>query len=213
MVNNDNDNKEVSTMQLDPHAEAFRKHYEDDDSHWGKNSGGGSNPYHTVEYRCFLDKFIGMNKVNSIVDIGCGDWQFSQFLNLNNINYLGLDVVPSVIKKNSDKFSSKNIKFSLMCDDLIQVPSADLLIMKDVLQHLPNKNITDFANIVFPKFKFCLLTNSFNKLNSLSNIEIKHGEFRTLDLSAPPYSLKGSYVLEFSSPLWERIRTYLLIKS
>lgn len=118
--------------------DVFKAHYEDKNSQWGNNSGGGSNPYSTIDYRNFLEKFIHMNKIQSIVDIGCGDWQFSRFLNLSGINYLGLDVVPSVISKNTEKFSSTKINFELMPEEIRNVPPADLLIMKDVLQHLSN---------------------------------------------------------------------------
>jgi SAM-dependent methyltransferase len=189
--------------------EAFRIHYETNKSRWGKNSGAGSNPYYTIPYRNFLEAFIWMNRIESIVDVGCGDWQFSRFLNLGSVNYLGLDVVPSIIAKNQSDFAAENINFQVMPQDLSTIPQGDLLIMKDVLQHLPNAAIFEFKEKLFPKFKFVLLTNSFSKLNTQLNVDIKPGEFRCLDLSAAPYSFRGSYVLEFSSPLWERIRTFI----
>ena len=150
-----------------------------------------------------------MNRIESVIDIGCGDWQFSKFLNLNDVQYIGLDVIPSLIDRNLREFGSERISFSLMPEQMADVPSGDLLIMKDVLQHLSNSTIMDFYNLVFPKFKFCLLTNSFVKLETAKNVDIETGGFRCVDLSAPPYSFAGCYVLEFSSPLWERIRTFL----
>jgi hypothetical protein len=39
----------------------------------------------------FLQKFLGQNKVQSLVDLGCGDWQFSQHHNLAGFSYLGID--------------------------------------------------------------------------------------------------------------------------
>jgi 2-polyprenyl-3-methyl-5-hydroxy-6-metoxy-1,4-benzoquinol methylase len=200
-----------SFVTLKPEWEPFRRHYEDDTSHWGKNSGGGSDSYFTIEYRCFLDKFIAMNGVRSIVDIGCGDWQFSRFLNLDGVRYSGFDVVPSVVERNRHSYGSRDVEFSIMPSRLEDVPPADLLIMKDVLQHLPNDAIFDFSEKVFPRFTHCLLTNSYQKLNSRQNIDITYGNFRCLDLTSPPFSFSGSYVLEFSSPLWERIRTFLYI--
>ena len=197
------------TGTLPPEREAFRVHYEEDRSQWGKSSGRGSDPYHTIEYRCFLEQFIRMNNIKSIVDIGCGDWRFSRFMNFDDVSYIGFDVVPGIIDRNSERFSSTSIKFAIMPDDIAAVPGADLLLMKDVLQHLPNEVILEFAGKVFGKFNFCLLTNSFVKLNTETNIDVSHGGFRCLDLSAPPYRFKGCYVLEFASPLWERIRTFL----
>jgi 2-polyprenyl-3-methyl-5-hydroxy-6-metoxy-1,4-benzoquinol methylase len=189
--------------------EVFRRHYEEDTSQWGKQSGGGSNPYFTVEYRAFIDKFIRMNNIKSVVDVGCGDWQFSRFLNFDGVSYLGLDVVPGVIERNDRVYGSKNVHFRTAPENIGDIEKADLLIMKDVLQHLPNSVIFSYAQVVFPGFKHCLLTNSFAKLNTSRNNDIAHGEFRSLDLSAPPFSFDGSYVLEFPSAHWERIRTFL----
>ena len=165
------------TSTLPPEREAFRIHYEDDNSQWGKSSGGGSDPYHTIEYRCFLEKFIRMNNIKSIVDIGCGDWQFSRLMNLDGIKYVGFDVVPRMINRNLKLFSSHSIEFAVMPDNIADVPSADLLLMKDVLQHLPDNVIFEFASKVFSKFKFCLLSNSFVKLNTQKNINVSHGGF------------------------------------
>lgn len=95
-----------------PIAEAgdvFRKKYEDDASDWGKNSGPGSHPYHTIDYVAFLSKFIHMNNIRSIVDIGCGDWQFSQNINFQGTKYLGLDIVSSVIERNKALYARPGV--------------------------------------------------------------------------------------------------------
>jgi SAM-dependent methyltransferase len=93
----------------DERTEAFRRHYESSDSQWGGHSGDGSLPYWTIEYRTFLERFLHMNNIRSVVDIGCGDWQFSRFINWGNIRYVGLDVVPSVVDANQKIFGSRRI--------------------------------------------------------------------------------------------------------
>jgi len=191
-------------------AEAFRKKYEEDGSDWGKNSGPGSNPYHTIDYVAFLSKFIHMNRVRTIVDIGCGDWQFSRQINFGGASYLGLDIVPSVIERNKAMHARSGVDFALMPKTPDGLPAADLLLIKDVLQHLPDAMIEVYAKLVFPRFRFCLVTNSFTKLNTPTNVDIRAGDFRCLDLTAPPFNLRGAYVLEFSSGVWERLRTLLI---
>src|SRR5258705_7397468 len=187
----------------------FTGKYEGDKSDWGKHSGGGSNAHYTIEYRAFLENFIRLNQVRSIVDIGCGDWQFSRFLNLDGIHYRGFDLVESVIEQNSKRFETAHIEFAIMPEDYAALPGADLLIIKDVLQHLPNAQVLRFYSDVFPKYRACLITNSFRKLNTRANVDIRPGEFRCLDLKAAPYHFDGAYVFQFSSPLWEEIRTLL----
>lgn len=73
------------------------------------------------------------------MDVGCGDWQFSQAIDWGTIKYIGYDIVKQVVKANRKKFGTRLISFihgnGVQCD----LPMADLLICKDVLQHLPNE--------------------------------------------------------------------------
>lgn len=198
------------SQPLPPDREAFRQHYETDASQWGGHSGAGSDAHHTIPYRAFVERFIRLNGVRSVVDVGCGDWQFSRLINFDGVDYLGLDVVPGVVAANQRRHSGPGRRFEEMPASLEAVPGGDLLLMKDVLQHLPHATIMDFATRLVPRFRWALLTNSFEKLDTPQNTEIAVGGFRCLDLTAPPYQLRGAYVLEFGSPLWERIRSLLV---
>jgi SAM-dependent methyltransferase len=198
-------------LDLGERVEAFRRHYETSESHWGRHSGGGSDPYWNIDYRSFLERFIALNDIRTVVDIGCGDWQFSRFINFSGVRYYGFDVVESVISQNRALYSSENISFDAMPVDLDGVPSADLLIMKDVLQHLPDAEIMRHKRELFSRYPRCLLSNSYHKLHTPRNIDVSYGGFRSLDLNAPPYEFGGEYILEFSTPLWEQIRTMLYI--
>lgn len=195
----------------DARVEAFRRHYEDEDSEWGGHSGGGSAPYWNIDYRAFLEKFMAMNHIRSVVDIGCGDWQFSRYINFSGIRYSGFDVVPSVVERNRERFGSSSVSFDLVPENLAEVPKADLLIMKDVLQHLPNAEIHRHRTELFDRYPRCLLSNSFRKVQTDVNTEIEYGQFRCLDLNAAPYNFGGQYLLEFRSPLFEEIRTLLYL--
>ena len=172
-------------------------------SAWGGSSGPGSSAYHTIEYRAYLQKFLAMNQITSVIDIGCGDWRFSQHVDFSGIRYIGLDVVPEVIDQNQHRFGGDNISFRAMPDDLRKLPEAQLVIVKDVLQHLSNQKILEFRELVFERYPFSLITNSFEKLNTPKNIDIRAGQFRCLDLLRAPYHFRGAYVLEFGSRTWE----------
>lgn len=185
-----------------------------DTGSWGHGSGPGSHPYFTIEYRAFLEKFIRMNAISSIADIGCGDWQFSQFLNLSGLSYVGYDVVSNLVATNQRRFGSPNVKFAEMPTDPSQVAPADLLLMKDVLQHLPDAMVFEYIRRVIPRFRFALLTNSFEKHGAHKNVDLNRpGQFRCLDLTAAPYKVEGAYVFEFYAQPWERIRALLVTSS
>jgi SAM-dependent methyltransferase len=202
-------------LKLDERVEAFRRHYETSESHWGRQSGAGSHPYWNIDYRAFLERFIVINNIRIVIDIGCGDWQFSRFLNFDGVRYYGFDVVESVVAQNRALYSSENVTFDIMPLDFAEMPHADLLIMKDVLQHLLDTEIMRHKRELFSRYPRCLLSNSYRKFETPMNIDVAYGGFRSLDLNAPPYEFRyefrGEYVLEFSTPLWEQIRTMLYI--
>lgn len=182
--------------------ETFSRIYES--KHWSKDrekgtSGFGSTLEATVKYRAYLQKFLKSHDIHSVVDVGCGDWEFSQAINWNGISYIGYDIVKPVIQKNQQKFSSANIQF-VHCNAIeSNLPSADLLICKDVLQHLPIGEILLLLS-QFDKFKYCLITNDVDP-NTLTgdNIDIIRGSERSIDLSKSPFDLIGKKVLTYST--------------
>jgi hypothetical protein len=163
---------------------------------WGFNSGHGSLPSATKGYREYLQKFLELNNIKSVVDYGCGDWQFSQYMDWSNIDYLGLEAVNNLVILNTQKFGSPNIKFKVSLDDPIKLPKADLLIVKDVLQHFSNEDINKFIKNILPKFSFALITNDVTPVHLL-NTNISTGGVRPLDLRKPPFNLAACAVYSF----------------
>ena len=183
------------------HSTIFSAKYARDD--WGGDgsSGPGSSPFNTLAYRKLLQKiFNDDQRFNSIVDLGCGDWQIMKFIQIPLAKtYRGIDVVPGVIENNRRLYESKNIKFSLInhLNDLnVNSPGSellqgvDLLIVKEVLIHLSNAEIQYFIDNILPNVKFALITNGFsNDAQDLMNQDIATGSFRPVDLTYPPFNL------------------------
>lgn len=184
-----------SLIQADPSAEeAFTDIYKN--KVWGGTSGGGSTLETTELYRAFLQKFFAVYNIHSVVDAGCGDWEFSQAMDWSGITYRGYDVVESVIANNQASFSSPTIQFFQGDITALDLPQADLLICKDVLQHLPNEDIFDLLT-QFPKFKYCLITNDIDHFEY--NAQIERGGYRPLDLTCAPFYLRGNKIFTFIS--------------
>lgn len=183
------------------HKEIFNKIYEQ--NIWGNGSGSGSTPANTEDYRIFLANFLKTNKVLSVVDLGCGDWQFSKLIDWTGINYTGIDV-SDVVLRNTKLFGSERISFlemNALTDDL---PSADLLIMKDVVQHWSNADILSFLPRL-KRYKRALITNGFHPAGlSRTNGDIATGGWRPVDLKSPPFNLTGDYVHWYNGgePKW-----------
>ena len=171
---------------------------------WGANqageghSGCGSTLSATESYRYFLQNFFKAFDIHSVVDFGCGDWEFSRELDWDGIDYLGLDVVKHVIKHDQEQFSTEHIRFVHVDGLTAELPQADLLICKDVLQHLTNGDVKLFLKQL-PSFKYCLITNDVDpQTQTTKNSNSPRGGYRWLDLTQPPYNVIGEKIFSYT---------------
>jgi SAM-dependent methyltransferase len=181
---------------VDEHARVFNRYYKSDA--WiGGGSGSGSTPEVTAPYRDFLSRFLRDHNIKSVVDLGCGDWQFSKLIDWSRIDYLGVDVSRTVLD-NTRKFAKPGIRFIELNGTSSSLPGADLLIMKDVMQHWSNEDIEQFL-LNLPKFQYALITNGSHKGSDRTNSQTQTGGCRPVDLTATPFNVRGDYVLEFQA--------------
>jgi SAM-dependent methyltransferase len=165
---------------------------------WLYGSGEGSQPHHTKRYTSSLQKFLRESNIKSVVDMGCGDWQFSQFIDWTGIDYQGFDIVSAVIEANQRKFAGPGIRFQLALGDGSDLPSADMIIAKDVLQHWSNDAIKGFLPNL-RKYCYCLITNCVNPNGKTTNADIQNGGFRYLDLRLAPFNIEAEELLSFTN--------------
>jgi SAM-dependent methyltransferase len=192
------------------HAKIFDNYYKAD-SWIGGGSGSGSTLDSTALYREFLANFIRQNEVTSVLDLGCGDWQFSKLMDWTGIDYIGVDV-SRVILKNTSKYARPGIRFIELDGRSCDLPGADLLIVKDVLQHWSNFDIARLLPL-FKRFRFVLKTDCSERNAASVNANIKPGLCRPVDLTRSPFNMTGKVVLEYTYQgekksifLWERDR-------
>ena len=143
----------------------------------GKGSGAGSRPKFNAPYIAFLENFLRDNNIKSVIDFGCGDWQFSQYIDWGNVNYLGLDVVDSVIENNKKQFP----EYSFISDTTVfpYLEGRELILIKDVIMHWPNKEIVSFLDkLITYNIKILLVNESgqatnrrLKKVGGFSNID------------------------------------------
>ena len=176
--------------------EPFERIYADNT--WRYGSGEGSLPVHTKGYIAFLEQFLTQHQVTSVVDLGCGDWQFSRHIRWGLVKYQGFDIVKTVIDANIREFSSETVEFHLYSGNPAELPPADLLIAKDVLQHWSNNNIQTFLRSL-NRYRFALITNCVNPRGPTVNEDIQDADGRYLDLRQPPFSLSAEEVYSFTN--------------
>ncbi len=194
--------KTLSTQQI------FSKIYDDDI--WGKDdknkfcSGPGSTTPNAKKYIDFLEDFIRENKVNRLIDLGCGDFRImKQVIDKNpDIHFIGIDIVPKLISHNQNMFGSNKVQF--VCLDAItdELPNGDLIIIRQVLQHLSNIQV----QLILKKlshYKYALISEHLPFENIIPNIDKRAGSKNRLFFNSgvfvdkPPFSVKARKVFEF----------------
>lgn len=174
---------------------------------WGgeSRSGPGSDPLNTVAYIGFINRWLAAHPdCKHIVEIGCGDWATSQLINLTSIQtYTGYDIVPEVIARNVATHQSSQVQF--VCADFLEEPpvEGDLLIVKDVLQHLSNASVFRFIQQVLPRYRYAIIVNDVRRFQVLlflgvpvgwkniqiPNADVSDGGSRPIRLDSPPFLL------------------------
>ena len=161
-------------------------------------SGEGSELKYTENLREWLICNLPSLKVNTFVDAPCGDFNWMRYvLPSLNVNYVGLDIVPSVIKKNRETYNDPKIQFKIanICED--KLPSCELIMVRDVLFHLSFEDINSFfINLAKTDYKY-LLTTTHKVKKNYYNTNITSGDSRLIDLFAKPFNFKKSKVIDY----------------
>lgn len=164
------------------------------DGQWHHGSGSGSSPANTARYRRYLAAYLTGHQVKSVLDIGCGDWQSTRLLNWAGITYTGIDVVPGIVLRNHFRYGwRRNLRFA--CADVLagpRLPAADLVIVKDLLQHWPDAAIGQLEELLAGRR--ALLTYDLRR--DRAHADTGPGGYRALDLTRLP----------FRWPVTERLR-------
>lgn len=160
---------------------------------WMAGSGEGSLPENTERLRSFLQHFLREHAVRSVIDAGCGDWQFSQGIDWTGITYTGIDVAESVMRRNASLYRGPGRTFVQGDIMSISLPPADLFIAKDVFQHWPNDAICSFLPILkaFPR---AIIVND---VGVRTNEDVPLGGYRGLDITRPPFLLDAQEALAY----------------
>jgi SAM-dependent methyltransferase len=182
----------TAVNQRSPLTDTFNRVYSE--GVWGKDvtgqgvSGSGSTLEITRQYRAYVEDFVKTHAVKSVVDAGCGDWTFSSAMDWGDASYLGVDIASDVIEAVRKKYEKGRITFQVG-DITEELPAADLLITKDVLQHLSNELVQKFIrnSLRKGKYKWVILTND----RGSGNPDIEPGGYRAIDLAAPPFAVRG----------------------
>ena len=179
-------------------------------------SGEGSQLNQTRNVSKWLVENFKKLNIRLFVDAPCGDLNWmSKILVKLDVKYIGIDIVPQIIKKNKKIFESKKIKFEVknICKD--KLPDCDLIMVRDCLFHLSYIDIDKFfRNLNKTKYKYLLTTTHIG--SNIHNCDIISGDFRLFNLFAHPFNFKKKKVIkkinDFSSNYQYSKKILILIK-
>lgn len=182
------------------HEEIFTSIYER--CYWGNNqnsaykgsSGQGSRvEFNQKTYIPFIRQFISDKKIQTVVDLGCGDFICGEALyNDLDIMYHGYDVYEKMIEFHTSKYSSPKYNFYHL--DIFsrkeELIPGDLCILKDILQHWSTNEIYLFLDYLIDtkKYKYILISNCSHK--PFYNIDT--GAYRPLKSTELPLKKYGA---------------------
>ncbi len=169
---------------------------------WGDNgsnfySGEGSHHPELVEpYVHVLQSFLkSFENPLTVLDLGCGDFNVGAQLVGHTKRYIALDIVEELINYNKTKFKSSNLEFHCLDIAKDDLPSADCVILRQVLQHVSNAEIKSIVEKLYD-FKYVVLTEHLPHDDFSPNIDIISGQGirikkqSGLDLQAAPFYLR-----------------------
>lgn len=205
--------------------ETFDKIYTD--NKWGRArdgsafySGDGSTAEKSAGYETMVASFLNEHpELSSLTDVGCGDFQVSRRIlsRLNQpVTYTGCDVAQTIVDHNSKQYARDGVRFVKVNAADADPPPADVVTIRQVLQHLSNAQIKDILARLPRLYKVAIITESLPVRFVAPNLDIRHGIAVRIPLGSgvyidqPPYKLAVSETLDSPYSEKEFLRTSIV---
>ena len=208
-----------------PVDEIFDKIYAE--ARWGRSpngarfySGMGSRPQFTAAYERLVIDLIAHNpQIRTIVDLGCGDFQVADRIlkaldrRSRPVDYVGCDIAKNVVAHNQTAKARQGVRFvqaNIMDDGL---PAGDVALVRQVLQHLTNDDITKALANIRKTYPVAIITESLPTKRIAPNADIARGISTRVPLGSgvyldePPFSLRIRKTLDVPFSEGEFIRS------
>ena len=165
-------------------VEIFNKIY--NNKVWGVNKDGYANsgagsylPYIIYPYIDVVNSLLFKIKPDSVVDLGCGDFNVGENFTFKIKKYIACDVSSVIIERNKLQYKNlTNVEFKQLDISSDVLPKGEIAFVRQVLQHLSNNSIKKFIDNVnkFKPYKYILITEHISDSNILiKNIDKPSG--------------------------------------
>jgi SAM-dependent methyltransferase len=142
----------------------------------GGTSGAGSYGRLAQYKATFLNGFIRLNAIGSVLDLGCGDG--NQLSLLDAPHYTGIDVSPSALARCRNRFQDRPAYHFVHEANLASVPPHELAMSIDVIFHLVEDHVFDaYLARLFAKATRFVLVYSSNVALGWPSMHVRHRRF------------------------------------
>ena len=155
---------------------------------WGDSesvSGPGSSIARTSVFRAEIAVLLEEFGVRSLLDAGCGDFNWMKEVKLDLDRYIGADVVPELILENQRKYGDATRSFLITDITRDKLPRVDVILSRDCLVHLSFDDIFAAIQNFEESGSTYLLTTTFASVDR--NNDINTGAWRPLNLQLFPF--------------------------
>lgn len=180
-------------------------------------SGPGSRGKYVDVYCRQIAPLLELYHVDSVADLGCGDFHVGRKIATLATNYVGVDISRPVIHANQQAHGSDRVNF--VCADLTSdsLPRANAAILRQVLQHLTNAEIRAVLRNVLGTYPLAFITEHIHAdAEAAPNIDIPHGPGTRVPLHSgvlvdqPPFDVPAIWTGDIEYAANEVLRTWVV---
>jgi SAM-dependent methyltransferase len=168
-------------------ASAFRAAYRA--NAWGDPesvSGPGSGIARTAAFRDEIPPLLSDLRATSLLDVGCGDFNWMRLVELPVERYLGVDIVPELVEQNRRRHADTKHAFMLADFTRAALPRMDVILCRDCLVHFAFADVrAALGNFTRSGARWLLTTTFIDRQRE--NMDIETGGWRPLNLELPPF--------------------------
>jgi hypothetical protein len=200
-------------------------------NHWGSESdasfysGTGSRGEVVEIYVEQLSQIIAQHQRDlgrpvKVIDLGCGDFSVGRQLagRVPEMTYIGCDIVPEVIQHHINTVVDSRISFRVLDVVTDDLPDGDIILARQVLQHLPNSDVSRVLKKLL-KYRAAYITegqptiiegpfNPDKPIGSGMRFNWQTGRGRGLEFDKPPFDLSVEVVCRGRSSSFEEVVTF-----
>jgi len=151
----------------------------------------------TAKERNMFDYVVlDLSNIKSIIDVPCGDFNYMSKVNLDDIEYLGLDISENAINLCNLKNNNSNINFKVFDATIEKLPYADLILIKDLFLHLSFEHINKILDNVKSSGCKYFATSRYAYGNEINRDKTSSLTARSIEITTEPFNFNYPFIFK-----------------